>query len=245
MAGISRVVLRGCGLPIPAGSNRGHETAADAALACSKPRRGPTPAWTACPCGTEQRALVLRTILRPGRSLRRSRMMRTQHAGLRRRRLRPADPCGIEFGATDRHDARQSPARRSLRDRIVRHLLSDRNRSTDRSRAEAASGGTRVAALRRGAAAGCRPLRGRNPSAYPSARQQQCSEFETQLAKRTHDADASCGPSPPKAAARRSLRNRVRRDRPTRRPAKPGPPSLPKSGLPSSYLIRSLSLRSW
>ena len=138
------------------------------------------------------------------------------------------------------------------------------------------------------AAAGCRPLRGRNRSACPSAKQQQSSECGTQLAKRTHDADASCGPSPPKAAARRSLRDRVRRDRPTRRPAKPGPPipagsrparqtdtthgkirpadpcgtesgaadrhdarqsparrSLPKSGRPSSYLIRSLSLRSW
>ncbi len=133
MAGISRVVLRGCGLPIPAGSNRGHETAADAAHACSKPRRGPTPAWAACPCGTEQRARTLRTILRPGRSLRRSRMMRTQHAGLRRRRLRPADPCGTEsFGTCSRVEISQ----------------------TDRSRAEAASGGTRVAALRRGGGCG-------------------------------------------------------------------------------------------
>ncbi len=55
-----------------------------------------------------------------GRSLRSARMTRTRAAGLRRRKLRPADPCGTESDATDRHDARQSPARRSLRDRVRR-----------------------------------------------------------------------------------------------------------------------------
>ena len=220
MAGISRVVLRGCGLPIPAGSNRGHETAADAALACSKPRRGPTPAWTACPCGTEQRALVLHTILCPGRSLRRSRMMRTQHAGLRRRRLRLADPCGVESLAP-----------------VVG------SESVDRPQPGGGGIGrdVRCSPPPREAAAGCRPLRGRNRSVCPSARQQQCSECGTQLAKRTQHAGLrrrKLRPADPCGIESDATDRRDARQSPARR-------SLPKSGRPLAYLIRSLSLRSW
>ena len=81
---------------------------------------------------------------------------------------------------------------------------------------EACDERSREAALRQGAAAGCRPLmrsnrpvRRRRQEAVRAARREIAVQPHGAAANGTH-LRAICGPSPPKAAARRSLRRRIR-----------------------------------
>ena len=63
----------------------------------------------------------------------------------------------------------------------------------------------------------------------------------TKPTEESHDADATCGPPPAEASSRRSLRDRVRCDRPTRRAAEPGPP-IPAGSNRSAPVIGSKSV---